>query len=83
MIYMTIITTIPSIDIIRDFLCLIWRVISIEVLVNPCNEVVLECAFNDLMKDIWRDEFIYVGSRKIFSKGLGKYKEKYLNARYI
>lgn len=51
---------------------------SADVLVDPCNEVVLECSFDDLVKNVWCDQFIYVGSRKIFSEGLENIKRNIL-----
>lgn len=60
----------PSIDIIHDALCIFLRVHLVEVLLNPINQVVFECPFDKLVKDIGGNEFVDVGASKIIRKGL-------------
>lgn len=43
----------PAVNIIHNFLCLLFVVRLTEVLLDPCHEVILEGAFDKLMEDIW------------------------------
>ena len=42
----------------------------IYIILNPCNNVILECAFDELMQDIGRDQLMDVGSGEILCEGL-------------
>jgi hypothetical protein len=41
-----------------------------EIFLHPCYEVVLEGTFDDLMQEIWCDQFIYVCVRKLIGEWL-------------
>jgi hypothetical protein len=41
-----------------------------KIVVDPGDQMVLENPFNKLMKEIWSNEFMYVGSRKIIGEWL-------------
>ena len=36
-----------------------------KIFADPCNEMVFECAFDDLMKEVRCEEFVYVSSWKV------------------
>jgi len=41
-----------------------------KIVVDPGNQMVLENPLNKLMKEIWSDEFMYVGPREIIGEWL-------------
>ena len=41
-----------------------------KIFANPCNKMVFECAFDDLMKEVRCEEFVYVSSWKVGSEWL-------------
>lgn len=44
--------------------------LEFQVLAHPRYEMILERAFNDLMKKVGGDKFVYVGTREIIGKRL-------------
>ena len=59
------------IDIIKYFFRLFFTMSFFEIVVDPGYQMVLENPFNKLMEEIWSDEFMYVGPRKIIGEWLG------------
>ena len=60
----------PMIDIVKYFFCFFFAMCFFKIIVDPGYQMVLENPFNKLMKEIWSDEFMYVGPRKIIGKWL-------------
>ena len=52
------------------FLLLFFAMSFFKIVVDPGYQMVLEYPFNKLMKEIWSDEFMYVGPRKIICEWL-------------
>lgn len=44
----------------------------VDVLHDPVNQMVLESALDELMEEVRRDEFVYVGTRKVGGERLVK-----------
>jgi hypothetical protein len=47
-----------------------------EVLLHPCNEMVLEAAFDDLVKEIRCNKVMNIGTREVIRKRLNKNKHR-------
>lgn len=60
------------VNIIHDFLCVCCTMRSNQVILDPGNEVIFECALDHLMEKIGRNEFMNVCSRKIVGEWLSK-----------
>jgi hypothetical protein len=60
----------PMIDIVKYFFCLFFAMSFFKIVVDPGYQMVLENPFNKLMKEIWSDEFMYVGPREIIGEWL-------------
>lgn len=58
------------INIVKYFFWFFFPMSFFEIVVNPGHQMVLENSFNKLMEEIWSDEFMYVGSRKIIGEWL-------------
>jgi hypothetical protein len=58
------------INIVKYFFCFFFAVSFFKIVVDPGYQMVLEDPFNKLMKEIWSDEFMYVGPRKIIGEWL-------------
>ena len=43
---------------------------ALEEILNPGDEVVLECTLDDLVEKVGGEEFIYVGAWKVCREGL-------------
>jgi len=41
-----------------------------EVFLNPSYEMIFKGSFNDLMKEVWGNKFMYIGSWKVVGEGL-------------
>jgi len=60
-----------------------------EIFSNPSYKMILEGPFDDLMEEIWGNEFVYIGSWKVvgeglkFSKILGKRSRRNKSYYYI
>ena len=46
------------------------RIFLLQVLFNPCNEVVFECSLDELMEDVRRDELMDISSWEVVREGL-------------
>jgi hypothetical protein len=62
------------IDVIHSTFSLPFAVNMMEVLLHPCHKMVLEAAFDDLVKDIRCNQLMNVGTRKVVSKRLNFHK---------
>jgi len=60
----------PSIDVIQNCCSTLWAMYKLEVLVNPLHKVVFEYALDELVEEVWGEEYMYVGARKIICEGL-------------
>lgn len=58
------------IDIIEYFFCFFFSMSFFKIVVDPGHQMVFENPFNKLMKEIWSDEFMYVGPREIIGEWL-------------
>jgi hypothetical protein len=58
------------INIVKYFFCFCFAVSFFKIDVDPGHQMVLENPFNKLVKEIWGDEFMYVGPRKIIGEWL-------------
>ena len=38
---------------------------KLEVLFNPCNEMILECSLDCLVEEVWGEKFVYICSWKV------------------
>jgi hypothetical protein len=54
-----------------------------KIFVDPGYQMVLENSFNKLMKEVWSDEFVYVGSREIISEWLVLKSKKKNASKYL
>ena len=43
---------------------------TFKVFTDPCNEVILECAFDDLVKEVTRDELVDICMRELMCEWL-------------
>jgi hypothetical protein len=44
----------------------------LQVFIDPFNEVILEYTFDELVKNIGREELVYVSTREAMCEWLGK-----------
>lgn len=61
---------IPLINIVKNFPRLLITMFVDKVLLNPCDDVILERPFDQLVEDIGGNEFINIGTRKVLRKWL-------------
>jgi hypothetical protein len=72
------------VDVVHSTFSLPSAVNMMEVLLHSCHKIVLEAAFDDLVKDIWCNQLMNVSMRKVISKRLnfhksGKHCSKQMN----
>src|SRR5882757_2220826 len=60
----------PSVYVVHDPLRLSLGMDMVEVLLHSCDEMVLKRTFDELMKEIGGEKFVYVGVREITSEWL-------------
>ena len=60
----------PAINISNDFASALFSMGKLQILIDPDDKIVLECALNQLVKKIWGDEFVDVCTREIQSERL-------------
>jgi hypothetical protein len=41
-----------------------------KIFFNPSHEMILKGSFDDLVEEIWGDEFVYISSGEIIGEGL-------------
>ena len=58
------------IQLVKDTVRFTFCVCSINIVSNPCDKVVFECSFNNLMQEIWQDYAMNVCPRKVTHKWL-------------
>jgi hypothetical protein len=63
---------IPSVNVIENLVCFFFAISQNNIILDPCHQMVLEDPFDELVQDIGGDQFMDVGSWKIFCKGLLK-----------
>lgn len=56
--------------ILQNFCCLRRAMSLFQVLPNPVDEVVLEGSLDKLMQQIWREQLMYICTRKFTSERL-------------
>ena len=62
---------IPPVDIIENAFSLGFCICcDVDVVLDPCNEVVLERAFHELVQDVGRKKLVDVSSRKVVRERL-------------
>jgi hypothetical protein len=60
----------PMINIVKYVFCFFFAMSFFKIVIDPSYQMVFENPFNELMKEIWSDEFMYVGLRKIIRERL-------------
>ena len=56
---------------ILDYVKCMTLTMSLEkVLLNPFNNVIFECPFDELMQKVWSEEFMNISTRKLVSEWL-------------
>lgn len=55
----------PAVEISNDSISIMCGVVRLDVCQNPFDQVVLEGSFYDLMQEIGRQSFVYVGTREM------------------
>jgi hypothetical protein len=68
---------VPAIDVVHYLLTLFLAVLRKDVVFDPFDQVILECAFDNLVEEVWRDEFMNVGPRKAVCEWLPRCNQKY------
>jgi hypothetical protein len=63
-----------SVDVIHSTFGLPFAMNMMEVLLHPCHKMVLEAAFDDLVKDVQCNQLMNVHTRKVISKRLNFHK---------
>ena len=61
---------IPVVNIIKNPICFCAAMDRYQVFLNPGHQVILEGALDELMKNVWGNETVDVGTRKIICKRL-------------
>lgn len=41
-----------------------------QVFIDPSDNMIFECSLDDLVKEVWRQEFMNIGTRKEFRERL-------------
>jgi hypothetical protein len=54
----------PPVNVSQNPFSLSRRVLEIDVGCHPCNQVVLERAFTDLVEEVWGQQLVNVCTRK-------------------
>lgn len=60
----------PAIYVVNDDLGSCLTMLLNEIFVDPCYDMVFESALDHLVEEIWREELMDVGARKIVSERL-------------
>ena len=63
---------IPSVNLVKQFTGLSLAMHECKILSDPCNEVIFECAFDELMENIPTDHLINICAREIIGEWLRK-----------
>ena len=58
------------IQLVKDLASLTFQVCGTNTVDDPCDMVVFECSFNNLMQEIWWDHAMDVHPRKVTYKWL-------------
>ena len=61
---------IPTVDIIKNPICFCAAMDRNEVFLNPGDQVILEGALDELMKNVWGNKTMDVSTRKVICKWL-------------
>jgi len=61
---------VPSVYIVHDPLCGSFAMHMEKVLLDPSNEMVLECALDELMEEVRGEKLIYVGVGEVTGEWL-------------
>jgi len=61
---------VPTVNIFRDFFCPTLAILKKEIFINPGNNMVLERAFDNLVKKVGREQFMNVGPREFICEWL-------------
>jgi len=65
----------PPVNISDDFTRALLSVLKFQILIDPCDNVVLECSLNQLMKKIRCNKFVDVSTRKVRSERLSDHSK--------
>ena len=63
-------TNLPAIDNVLDSLCITRSELILNVINHPLNEVVLKCPLDQLVEEIWGQQFIDLCPGKCLGKWL-------------
>jgi hypothetical protein len=58
-------TNVPIINVLKNLVGTSFAVNMDKPLLYPCDDMVFEGSLNDLMKEVGREHFVYVGSREM------------------
>ena len=61
---------IPAVNIIKNPICFCAAVDWYQVFLDPRNQVILEGALDELMKNVWGNKTMDIGTRKVICKRL-------------
>ena len=67
-----IITNVLPVDLVKDQVHFGFPTFSFEVFDHPINKVIFEDSFNELVEDVWGDQFIDICTREMLSEWLKK-----------
>ena len=68
--------TLPAINVSKPVFCTGCTIPQFEIFPDPFNEVILECTFHQLVKDIWGQELTNVSTGKSSANGCKANKNK-------
>jgi hypothetical protein len=60
----------PAVDVLHDCECVRFSMLENKVLIHPCDNMILERAFDNLMKKVRQQKLVNIGTRKIVRKWL-------------
>jgi hypothetical protein len=66
----------PPVYVVHDLFAFPWTVVSVDVLLHPFDEVILERPFDDLMQDIGSNKAMYISTRKVIREWLAQLSAK-------
>ena len=67
-------TNIPPVNLIKDFARLGLPMFAVKIFAHPFDKVIFEYPLDELMEDVWSDQFVNICTRKMFSERLRKQK---------
>ena len=68
----------PSVNVIENFFCSSSAVCEFQVILNPGNQMVLEGTFDELVENVWCDQFMNIGSWEVVCERLAYYVSRIL-----